>query len=208
MQAVVTFVPSVVPLADIGCDHAVMACAAVVQRGVSRAIGIDKRPGALAQGQRTIARAGLKDRVELRLGDGLSPLQAGEVATVVAAGMGGRTILDILEPERLRVLGIGTLVLQPNRDEVRVRRMLCTSGWRLADESLPDGRTRCFPTMLFQRGVGPRLTELEALLGPHVLRKRPPAFGRLIRRWLAELTSKPDADRRLVAVLRELDEET
>ena len=74
------------PVADIGCDHGKLTAVLAASGKYPRVIGADLRPGPLAKAEQTLEHAGCKDRVELRLGDGLSVLSAGEVGTIVLAG--------------------------------------------------------------------------------------------------------------------------
>lgn len=83
-------------LADIGTDHAYLPTA-LVQRGVCpTAIASDVRPGPVQAARRTVEAAGLNDKIDVRLGDGLEPIRPDEAEDIVIAGMGGETIAAIL----------------------------------------------------------------------------------------------------------------
>jgi len=195
LQALLELVPKTRVLADIGCDHARLACAAVASGRARGAIAVDASARALARGRATVERAGLSERVELRRGWGLAPLCPNEAEVVVIAGIGGRNVLDILAAGGRTALGVATVIVQPNRDEARVREELARAGWGLVAEALPGTRARVFPSMRFDRGAPVWVpSPLEALLGPHLLAHRPPAFARLVRRRCDELARKPDAD--------------
>ena len=73
------------PVADIGCDHGKLTAVLAASGKYPRVIGADLRPGPLAKAEQTLEHAGCKDRVELRLGDGLSVLSAGEVGSFALA---------------------------------------------------------------------------------------------------------------------------
>ena len=85
------------PAADIGCDHGKLAAVLAGSGRCPRVIGADLRPGPLAKARRTLEAAGCQDKVELRLGDGLSVLREGEAATIVLAGVSAQTTWEILE---------------------------------------------------------------------------------------------------------------
>ena len=85
------------PVADIGCDHGKLTAALACSGLYPKVIGSDLRPGPLAKARRTVETAHCQDRVELRLGDGLSVLSAGEVGTVVIAGVSAQTAWEMLE---------------------------------------------------------------------------------------------------------------
>lgn len=159
-------------LVDVGTDHAQVPCAAVRRGRFERAIGVDKRPSALAQGRRTVARYGLGDRVDLRLGDGFEPVRPGEAEVAVLAGMGAETLLRILA----RAPALERLVVQPNHDLPRVREALARMGWCIVDERLGVRRNRVFPTMRWEPGTC-RMEPADLWLGPVLRRGDDPLFG-------------------------------
>ena len=83
-------------VADIGCDHGKLTAVLAASGKFPKVIGADLRPGPLAKAQATMEKAGLTDKVELRLGDGLTVLRSGEVGTAVIAGVSAQTTIDIL----------------------------------------------------------------------------------------------------------------
>ena len=85
------------PVADIGCDHGKLTAVLAASGNYPKVIGADLRPGPLAKAKQTLEHAGCEDRAELRLGDGLSVLSAGEVGTVVLAGVSAQTTWEIIE---------------------------------------------------------------------------------------------------------------
>jgi tRNA (adenine22-N1)-methyltransferase len=193
LQAALDLLPPVTGLADVGCDHARLAFAAVAQGRAERAIGVDVSRLALARARRWVSQLGLHDRVELREGDGCDALRPGEVQAVVIAGVGGRNLLAMVERRDPRALGCRWLVTQPNRDEGAVRRELGARGWGLVAEALPSTPARVFPTMLWDAEAPARsLDAVEALLGPELLRARPAGFERLVERWLGVLSEQPE----------------
>ena len=120
------------PVADIGCDHGKLAAALACSGLYPKVIGSDLRPGPLAKARQTVEAAHCQDRVELRLGDGLSVLSAGEVGTGVIAGVSAQTAWQMLEaapwvfaPEGPR------LVLIPATRHDELRRWLAEHGFRL-----------------------------------------------------------------------------
>lgn len=192
-------------MADIGTDHALLPIAAVQTGHVPRAIGVDRAPKALAVGRANLAKRRL-DAVDLRLGEGLEPLASNdEIATVVMAGVGAETLLDVMDTARLAELGVERLVLQPNQSEIDARRAIFErSGWRLTDETLVEESGRYY--VIFRVEVDPshRARDLDEisledqLLGPF-LRQR---GGALFRAYAAELAdllephlAKADSDK-------------
>lgn len=200
LAAVARFVLPGAPVADVGTDHAYLPVHLVGTGRVPRAVASDRMPGPLEAARRTVAAAGLADRVELRLGDGLQVLQPGEVATVVLAGMGGSLMARILGARPAVLASLRRLVLQPNTGEEGLRRWLAARGWRLADEGLVEDAGRIYVVMAAEparpgepaarpEAAGEAVARPEAgapaeadfLLGPHLRRRG----GELFRRHVA-----------------------
>lgn len=169
------------PLADIGTDHGYLPAYLVRTGRCPRALASDRMPGPLGAARRSVAAAGLADRVELRLGDGLAVLAPGEVATVVLAGMGGQLMQRILAAQPAVVQRLRRLVLQPNAGAEGLRRWLERAGWSLVDEALAEEAGRIYVGVAAAPVPAPALSAADLLLGP-VLRRQ---GGELFRRHAA-----------------------
>lgn len=97
LRTVAELVPAGARLADVGTDHAYLPAYLLTQDRVPSAIATDIRSGPLARARETSERFGLAERLSLRLCDGLAGVRPDEVDAVAIAGMGGETILGILE---------------------------------------------------------------------------------------------------------------
>lgn len=179
-------VPPGTRVADVGTDHALLLAWLVTHGRASAGIGIDVNAGPLAQARRTLAQAGVRG-VELRQGDGLSPLRPGEVDVVVLAGMGGTRMVRLLEQGAAVVSGLRGLVLQPNTEWVLVRRWVAARGLPLAGEGMVEDRGKFYVVLDVRPQAPPAAaawSEDELELGPWLARERPPAFLAWLRHEL------------------------
>ena len=110
-------------VADIGCDHGRLCCALIQQGAANRCIAVDISAPSLLKADRLIRKTGLGDRVETRLGDGLSPLAVGAVDAIAILGMGGTLMTQILNVTP-PLLGAKKCILQPMRAAEDIRRWL------------------------------------------------------------------------------------
>jgi tRNA (adenine22-N1)-methyltransferase len=166
------------PMADIGTDHAGLPAWLVSRGRVPSAIAVDVAEGPLAA-----ARAGAAGvaGVEVRRGDGLSPLKDGEVATVVLAGMGGalmRRLVDAGVPA-----GVRRLVLQPNTDWAATRAWIGEKRWRLEDERIVDDRGKFYVVLAVAPvpGEDPGWDAADLELGPLLRRRGDPVWQRWVK---------------------------
>lgn len=136
------------PAADIGCDHGKLAAVLAASGRCPRVIGADLRPGPLAKARRTLQNAHCEDRVELRLGDGLSVLSPGEVGTIVLAGVSAQTTQDILSAAPwVFAPGGPRLVLVPATRHGHLRSWLARSGFALIADRPVQAAGRWYAVM-------------------------------------------------------------
>ena len=132
-----------VAVADIGTDHAYLPVYLLQTGRCPRAVACDIGEGPASAARRTIAKAGLTDRIDVRVGDGLSVLTPGEVQDIVIAGMGGETIVSVLSaaPWLQDNAADYRLILQPMSKTVELRHWLLQNGFSVDEERLiEDGR--------------------------------------------------------------------
>lgn len=128
-------------VADIGTDHAYLPLYLVKQGICPTAIASDIRPGPADSARRNVEAAGLSDRIDVRLGDGLTGISPDEVDDILIAGMGGETMAAILQGAGWVKHPRYRLVLQPMTRPEQLRRWLLTNGFSLQTEQVvPDGR--------------------------------------------------------------------
>ncbi|MEM6989953.1 MAG: class I SAM-dependent methyltransferase [Myxococcota bacterium] len=183
LQEVARHVPRGVAVADVGTDHARLPAALVADGWVPSAIGVDARAGPLNGAAQTLARLGVTD-VALRLGDGLQPIGADEVRTVVLAGLGGAKIIALLDAWPW-LSSLGRVVLQPNTQWPAVRAWVAARRWQLDAETMITCRGHAYLTL----AVDPSVETDHAwaddpdalLLGPRLMHARPAAW----RQWVA-----------------------
>ncbi len=141
LTQVAAFVRKGSRLADIGTDHALLPAELVRQGVCTYAIASDIKKGPVAAATRTVAEAGLADKINIRLGSGLETVEPDEVDDIVIAGMGGETIAMILAAARWVRDGHYRLVLQPMTRVEKLRRYLWENGFDIVTEAVvQDGK--------------------------------------------------------------------
>ena len=118
LAAIAALIPSAARVADIGTDHARIPIYLLQQGRCETVIATDIREGPLTMAAASLIKHRLEDKVALRLGPGATPLKPEEIDCAVVAGMGGDTIVEILEESPW--LLEKTLILQPQTHPERV----------------------------------------------------------------------------------------
>lgn len=205
LAALARHIPAGSVVADVGADHAALVIALVASGRCPRGIATELRHAPAAVARSRVAAAGLAGRISVRLGNGLEPLQPGEVDVVIIAGLGGVTIANILADAPAVTRAVRRLVLQPMVASETVRRRLDGLEFGLADEDLvseagrwyeilvaePSGRGGAGPLApvgVAVRRVAGRLDVPEDAVwecGPVLALRRPPGFDAWIRGKIA-----------------------
>lgn len=154
LQAVAALVPRGLCLGDIGTDHAYLPITLFAKGHIRRAVAVDVHRGPFLSALKAVQARGLEGAIDVRLGDGLGPLRPGEVDVLTIAGMGGRTMLEILAAGPAVLNGVSDLIVQPQGLEAGVRQELLKTGWRLRDERLVEEDGRIYVVMAFSRQTG------------------------------------------------------
>ena len=158
LEAIGRLVPQNVSIADIGTDHAYLPTWLAERGVIIKAVAGDITEGPCAAARNTVAMYGMNDKVEVRMGNGLSIIEPGETDVIIIAGMGAGTMIEILEASRDTAKEARKLILQPMAGASSLRRWANANGWRIDDEVLVE--------------EGRHLYEI----GPRLLEQRPPLF--------------------------------
>ena len=159
-------VPSGATLADIGTDHANLPIYLVQNRVISSAIAGEVHSGPYQTAQAKIKSLGMLYQISLRFGDGLSILAPGEADTVVIAGMGGATIVEILMARFQVTRSINRLVLQPMVGASTVRCWLAGNNWTIINEELVCEEERLYEIIVAEQGASSHTEPILYEIGP------------------------------------------
>lgn len=150
-------------LADIGCDHAYLPCACVLDGTCAKAYACDINEGPLKRAMETIKETGTEDRVFPVLCAGLKDCPS-DVDLVIISGMGYETIKSILENDYHRLKQFKRLILQSNSDVDLLRRWLSDHTFKIVDEELVH-EGHYYQIVVVEPDGGKMLTEDEILFG-------------------------------------------
>ena len=152
LAALAAFVPHGTRVADIGTDHAYLPIELVQKNIAISAVAADVHIGPYQAAKGNIENLGLNHKISVRFGDGLAVLSPGEVDTVVIAGMGGGTIIEILNSNPEVTSSLSRLILQPMVATGLVRRWLLANEWRIIDEALVQDDGTLYEIVVAEQG--------------------------------------------------------
>ena len=152
LTAVAEMIPCKARVVDVGTDHGLVPTYLVQQSLVQFAIASDISEGPCSAARRTVSEHGLVEQVSVRLGPGLTTVQEGEVDTVIMAGMGGATAIQILDESEEVVGQLERIVIQPMNASCQVRMELYERGFDVERESIVNEDGRLYEVISFCRG--------------------------------------------------------
>ncbi len=121
---------------DVGTDHGYIAIELIKRNLADKVIASDINKDPLNKAKLNVSLEGLSNKIELRLGGGLTPVKENEVNGILIAGMGGNLIRDILENDIKKVKNMDYLVLQPAQNPEVLREYLYISDYEIIDEDV------------------------------------------------------------------------
>ncbi len=147
-------------IADVGTDHALLAC--FLAGGARSVIASDIKDGPLRAAARNVERFGVKN-VSVVRSDGLDSIPYAD--DVVVCGMGGELIADIVL--RCRFVTENTrFILQPMTKPDELRRRLYSGGFEIIEERVCRDTGRLYAVMSARyTGARREIDELFAMTG-------------------------------------------
>jgi len=152
-------IPPGFAVADIGTDHAYLPVFLVQQGIAPHAIAADIDTGPLQNAAKSIERAGLQEKIQLRQSNGFGRFAAKDASVWVLAGMGGTLMARLLDVTPWLQMPGTTIVAQPMCRAHELRAWLIAHGFLIEQEAacrdagrvyialraLYDGQLRNYP---------------------------------------------------------------
>lgn len=134
---------------DIGCDHALLDIFLTLYNQ-NKCYAIDQKESALKMARKNIANYHVEDKIEVLCQNGFATMEIKE-STVVIAGMGTKTILDILEGREGSPFK--KIIIQSNNDYEELRRVMMQRGYKITEEHVLFDNKIWYVVLTFIKGV-------------------------------------------------------
>lgn len=167
---------------DVGCDHALLDIYLFKNKKNISLIASDVRSGPLKQAKRNIDKYNCD--IKVKLGYGISTIES-DVDTVVIAGMGGDTIVDILNNDSNLLVNVEKMVLSPQSEWMKVRKVISSLGFYISNEILVEDSDKYYLIIVAKKGYKD-YNDLELEYGPLLLKNKSLEFLSYYKKVLAE----------------------
>lgn len=183
-----SFVRQDAVVADVGSDHAYLPIYLVQNCIALRAVASDINEGPIENARANVNEAGLSDKIETVLVDGLAGIEKYAPTDILICGMGGELIAKIINEapftrdKRIR------LILQPMTKQEKLRAYLIKAGYEIVSEKLCFEGGKIYQCMCAEYDGVPRTySEAELLLGRHNIEEKSELFFKLVSQKTAAL---------------------
>ena len=187
LQVIAKHVPQNSICGDIGTDHAYIPLYLIKNGICKRVIATDINQGPINIAQEQINAAGYSRYIETRLGNGLEPIEPGEIDSVVIAGMGGLLIKNILEASPEVTKSIKTFILQPMVAQRELREYLLANNYAIIEEDLAKEDRRIYEIIIATHGKQDLEHPAFLDVGKSLIDKKHPLLKPLIDRKRAKI---------------------
>lgn len=183
LKTCLNYIPNDSIILDVGSDHAYLPIAAILEKKAQKAYAVDNKKGPLNGAINNIKAHHLEAKIIPLLSDGIRDLKD-DVDTVIIAGMGGKTIYNILHQKPYK--NVQRFILQANVYFETVRRLTINNPLKIVSETvvLEDGLF--YPIIVLEKGTQV-LTEKELTFGPILLKDKSAAFKKMLTRERAHI---------------------
>ena len=166
---------------DVGTDHGTIPVR-LAQRGYPGEIfASDINAGPLDAARRTAAKAGVEERIQFLLCDGLAQCPPYQVDTIVIAGMGGDLIVKILDEAEWCMHPRYHLVLQPMTRAEVLRYWLVYNEFEILAESVAEEGSSLYQIISARFGGKTLLNDAELFCGKETLAEDRTLWRRSLR---------------------------
>ena len=183
LELVASFVPQGAVLLDVGSDHAYLPIELVEKGKIERAIAGEVVEGPYQSAVKNVESHGLKEKIQVRLANGLAAFEEEDQVTVITiAGMGGRLIATILQEGLGKLANVERLILQPNNREDDLRIWLQDHDFQIVAESILEEAGKFYEILVVEAGQM-KLSASDVRFGPFLSKEVSPIF---VQKWQKE----------------------
>ena len=177
LLACAQLVPPCRRAADVGCDHGYLAIHLLQSGAVESVIASDINEMPLQSALHNAVRYGVREKMSFYLSDGVRKIPR-DFDCLICAGMGGDTMVSILEAAPWLRSDQYTLILQCQSKTPLLRRYLSGNGWAIDRETiLRDGKFLYTVIRALWDPAAPRLTMGGWYLPPAALENPPEIYA-------------------------------
>ena len=178
---------------DVACDHALLSIYLYEKNNNLNILASDINPNPLKKARETLVKNNLLDKIELKQSDGIELLEKN--STVIIAGLGRDTIVDILNKDKNKLEYIDNLIISSHSKIEEVREEIVKLGFKITEEEIVYDEDKYYIIILFTKG-NEEYSSKEYLMGPYLLTHKDEMFNKyynyLVNKYLDVISKMPN----------------
>ena len=167
---------------DVGCDHALLDIYLFKNKKNVKIIASDIKDGPLEQAKKNINKYHYD--IKVKQGYGLDTI-AKDTDTVIITGMGGDTIISILDKGKRSLSNVENLIISPQSEWSKVRKFITSLGFYITFEKIIIDMNKFYLIEKYQKGLK-NYTQKELEYGPFFLENKDMEFIKYYEQLLLE----------------------
>ena len=164
LQAIADLIEYEETMADIGTDHGFLPVYLIKTGKCPYTIATDISSKSLKKAENLIDAEDVLKDCSARVGDGLDPIEKGEVDNVVIAGMGGILMTEILSADISKSRSFKKFILQPRSKLYYLRKWIRDNGFTIKKEIIAKEGDRFCEILLVESCKEPNYSDGEGFL--------------------------------------------
>ena len=173
-------------VADIGADHGKLIISLFLDGVIEKGYAVENKKGPYDILVKALRENNLEEDIVPLFSDGISELPS-EVETIILAGMGGRTIIDILYAHKEKLKNVTTIIVDAHSLIPNVRRKINELGYVIADEKMVKEDNIYYEIIKFIKSDIATLSDKDIEFGPILRNEKSMLFKEKYRSRIKEI---------------------
>ena len=174
LKIIYDMVPNSV-VADIGSDHGKLMIALVQSGKVKKGFAVENKEGPFERLRSNLIRYHVNDMITPLFSDGIKDITR-DVSTIVIAGMGGQTIVNILKAHPEKLISVQTIIIDAHTAVPFARREICQMGFAIADEKIVKEDDIFYEVIKFIKAEKAIISDEDLEFGPILRQEKSATF--------------------------------
>ncbi len=193
-------------VADVGSDHGKLIISLFKDGIISHGYAIENKKGPYNRLVKAIEKENLIDFIVPLLSDGITDLP-NAVDTVVIAGMGGQTIIEILTSHKEKLKNVNTIIIDAHSAIKKTREEIANLGYVIAEEKIIKEENQFYEIIKFIKADIAFYSDKDLEFGPMLRQEKSTVFKEKYRSRICEINNILKKDDLPSERIRQLNEE-
>ena len=175
-------------VADIGSDHGKLMIALVQSGKVSKGFAVENKEGPFERLRSNLIRYHVNDKITPLFSDGIKDITR-DVGTIVIAGMGGQTIVNILKAHPEKLVSVQTIIIDAHTAVPVARKEICQMGFAIADEQIVKEDDIFYEIIKFIKADQAIISDEDLEFGPILRQQKSATFKEKYQNRISEINN-------------------